>query len=167
MLQRIPRKILVFLRLAWSQKTFFFVNIVLCGIARVAIFTRPLSRLSPYFGKFYQTAILSTILSNEAWQQAQRIGRAVRMAAKYTPWDSSCLTQAMVAAFWCRRFKVPHVFYIGFTKSADPRKRFEGHAWLMAGPIAVTGGQGRLNYTVVSTYVYFPEKDIRVTYASL
>ncbi|MCX7116655.1 MAG: lasso peptide biosynthesis B2 protein [Legionellales bacterium] len=137
-----------------KYKAFLVINFTLCGIARAAIRTLPLSRLRPYFGQFQKTSILSTIASAKQHSQARLIGRSVRLAAKYTPWNSSCLTQAMVAKFWCRLYKIPYVFYIGFVKSTEEASGYKAHAWIMVGPVAVTGGDALNDYHVVSSYVY-------------
>lgn len=167
-LKKITDKAILFWRMPYQHKGMFIINFFLCGCARAAIVSLPLSRLAPYFGQFHQTTRLSTILAIQQRQRAVRLGRLVRLAAKFTPWDSSCLTQAMVAKFWCRLYKIPHVLYIGFAKSPEDPKGYKGHAWLTAGPIAVTGGPGHLNYSIVSTYVYFPkvtqiQTDVQIT----
>ena len=143
----------------FRYKLFFILNWPLCGLARLAINTLALPRLSIYFGSFQKTTTFSTILTATQKQQAIRIGQFVRLAAKYTPWDSSCLTQAMVAKFWCRIFKIPYILYIGFAKAPEEASGYKGHAWVTAGPIAVTGGNGFVEYKVVSTYVNFFRKD--------
>ncbi len=150
------KKAVSFFRLRFKYKVLFFMNIVLCGLARAAIHVFPLKYLTHYFGSFQKNVILSTCVSDKQRYQACVIGRSVRLAAKYTPWESSCLTQAMVAKFWCRRYRIPYVFYIGIEKNAQVSKgNTMAHAWLTAGPVAMTGGDGLESHHVVSSYVYF------------
>ena len=151
---KIKTKARSFWRLTLKYKAFFFVNFILCGIARASINTLPLVRLAPYFGRFNRNIICSTLVSTEQRRQAWLIGKSVQLAAKYTPWDSSCLTQAMVAKFWCNRFQIPYVLFIGFAKSAEEVSGYKAHAWVSVGPVAVTGGHGLANYHVVSSYIY-------------
>lgn len=153
--KEIKRRLFLFLKMPYRHKLLFVSNFFLTGLVRGAVLCQPLRRFVPFFGQFYRTTELSTVISRKQRAQAIQIGKSVRLAAKYTPWNSNCLTQAIVAKCWCRLFKIPHVLYIGFAKSADVPNGFEGHAWLTAGPVAVTGGVGQLNYKVVSTYVYF------------
>ena len=101
-----PSKIMTCLRMPRKHLLFFIVNFILCGIARAAINTLPLRRLTVYFGRFEKTLTISTLISQHQYQQARLIGQSVRLAAKYTPWDSSCLTQAMVAKCWCRFYRI-------------------------------------------------------------
>jgi hypothetical protein len=150
-LKKTKRKALLFWMIPLQFKLLFFINFILCGLARSFILLFPLPRLSPHFGRFHKSMMMCTVLSEKQRFRAQQIGRSVRLAAKYTPWDSSCLTQAMVAAFWCKRFKIPYMFYIGLTKSEDELSGFLAHAWITAGAVAVTGGHS-LNYKVISSY---------------
>lgn len=149
------RKIILFWRMPIQSQLLFMLNFFLCGIARAIIKVMPFRRLTPYFGQFQKITMLSIIAPKKQYNQALFIGRSVRLAAKYTPWNSSCLTQAMIAAFWCRRFHIPYVFYIGFAKSVDEPSGYKAHAWVSVGPIAITGGNGSASFQVVSSYIYF------------
>ena len=147
-------KILSFWRMRFKYKVLFIINFILCGLARAAINVLPLKHLTPYFGQFQKTLTISTLLSDKQRRQACLIGKSVRLAASYTPWNSSCLTQAMVAKFWCRLYRISYVLYIGFAKSVNEPSGYIAHAWVTAGPVAITGGDGLKNYHVVSSYVY-------------
>lgn len=154
-INNIKNKALSFWRMPFKYKGLFFINFLLCGLARASINLLPLRRLMPYFGQFNKTITVSTLVSTEQRRQAYLIGKSVRLAAKYTPWDSSCLTQAMVAKFWCRLYRIPYIFYIGFAKAVEESSGYKAHAWITAGPVAITGGNGLADYHVVSSYVYF------------
>jgi hypothetical protein len=147
------KKLRIFYNFSRALKLMFLCNFVLCGVARASIHLLPLTRLSPYFGKFHRATLLSTLISPSQTDRARWIGRSVRLAAKYTPWNSSCLTQAMVAKFWCRLFHIPYVFYIGFAKSDTEPSGYAAHAWLMAGRVAVTGGDSFNAFGVISSYM--------------
>jgi hypothetical protein len=151
-------KLLSFWRLSFKQKILFVLNILLCGIARAAVKTLPFSYIKPYFGLFHKTTIVSQVVSSKELRYAIQIGKSIRLAARYTPWNSNCLTQAMVAKFWCSLFKIPYVFYIGFAKSQQSPSGFTGHAWITAGPVAITGGHGFKNYRVISAYFHRYQK---------
>lgn len=106
-----------------------------------------------YFGQFYKTTTISTLLSAQQTHQAIRIGQSVRLAAKCTPWDSSCLTQAMVAKFWCRLFNIPYILFIGFSKTSVKPAEYRAHAWLTADRVALTGGYNLAECHVISSYI--------------
>ena len=147
------RSVRTFMRMKFKNKLLFIANFILCGVARASINLFSLPRLAPYFGAFYKTTTVSMLISEEQTRRAFKIGQSVRLAAKYTPWDSSCLTQAMVAKFWCRMYKIPYVLYIGFAKAEDEPHGFRAHAWLTAGRVALTGGHSLPNFHVVSSYI--------------
>ena len=153
MLQKFSKKINTFLQLSFRQKFLFFVNFILCGMTRLLIHCLPFKRLSPYFGQLYDNQLLSTILSQTQLQQATQIKHSIRMAAKYTPWHSNCLTQALVAKFWCQRLNIPYIFYIGIAKDSTKPTGYSAHAWLTTGPIAITGGYSFSSFQVISSYV--------------
>ncbi len=152
MVKKIKRNTWLFLRMPFKRKTMLIANLFLCGMARAAVKTIPLPYLARYFGQFNKTITISQLISRQQIHQAFQMGRSIRLAAKYTPWDSSCLTQAIVAKFWCSLFKIPYAFYIGFAKSENAPSGYNGHAWVTAGPVAITGGHSFLDYHIVSSY---------------
>lgn len=95
--------------------------------------------------------VASTIISPEKIQQARLFSRSIKLAAKYTPWNSNCLTQAIVAKFWCQRYGIPYMFFIGFAKSCKTLGK-EAHAWVTAGPVAISGGHSLQSHHVVLSY---------------
>lgn len=143
----------VFWKIPLYFKLMFFVNFFLCGVARFIICIIPLPRYSSYLGQYYDQLCMSTLLPAGQKNLALQLGRSVRLAAKYTPWNSNCLTQAMVAAFWCKRLGIPYVFYIGLCPSVGGTSTdFLAHAWVKAGPIAITGGDCFATHRVIATY---------------
>lgn len=149
---KIKTKLFLFSRMSLKKKIMFFLNFFLCGVARASINLFPLYYLMPYFGEFNKTTIISTVISKKQTHQAWQIGKSIRLAAKFTPWDSSCLTQAMVAKFWCALFKIPYAFYIGLAKSAKSSSGYDVHAWITAGPVTITGGNSWTTFHVISSY---------------
>ncbi len=96
--------------------------------------------------------VVSTLISKEQIQQVLTIRRGIALAARYTPWDSSCLTQALIAKFWCQRYQIPYLFFIGLAKESNQPLRREAHAWITAGPIAVAGGHSLGAHQVICSY---------------
>ena len=133
---------------------FCMINFVLSGVARFCVICIPMRYWSHYLGIYNQNIILSTIISSEQQKKAIYIGRSIQLVSKYTPWNSNCLVQAMVAKFWCSFYRIPYILHIGFIKSAQASNGYQGHAWLKAGKVNVTGGDGLLCYGVVASYLY-------------
>jgi len=148
----IKRKTHLFLNLRFKLQCLFVINFMLCGIARAFINIFPLKRLAPYFGTLHKNIIFSTIITHSQRNHAIQLRRSIALVAKYTPWDSNCLTQAMVAKFWCSCLNIPYILYIGFTKDADKPSGYASHAWLTAGPVAITGEHSFSSFKVVSSY---------------
>lgn len=145
-------KIQTFWRMPYKEKLRFFINVCLCGIAKVAIQCLSYQRLSVYFGCSCQMLVASTLISKEQIQQVLTIRRAIALAARYTPWNSSCLTQALIAKFWCQRYHIPYLLFIGLAKESHQPLKHKAHAWITAGPIAVTGGHGFETHQVICSY---------------
>ncbi len=142
----------LFFRIPWRRQIFFVLNFCLCGMARLSIRMVPLPRLSRFFGILNQNIVVSTVISKQQRQRAAWIGRSIRLAATYTPWKSTCLTQAMVARFWCWVFGIPYGLYIGFSPDPSAPNGYKAHAWVTAGAVLMTGGNGFLGFSVVSSY---------------
>lgn len=145
-------KITTFRRMPSKQKIMFFINYFLCGIARAAILLFTYPSLSPYFGNSTRMLKVSTLLSEEQTRQAKIISQSIKLAARYTPWYSNCLTQAMVAKFWCTYYNIPYMFFIGYAKESTKPLGEDAHAWVTAGSITITGGQSFSQHHIIMSY---------------
>ncbi len=99
-------------------------------------------------GRFEQLWLLLGL----AQQAQQQIGRAVRLAARYTPWDSNCFAQAVAARALLGLYGVPYALFFG-VKRAPQAAALDAHAWVAAGRVPVTGGAGFGEFTVVGCFV--------------
>ncbi len=150
------RKLTTFFRLPLRQKCFFVLNFFLCGVAKFCILLFSYRTLSRYFGHAHQMIMASSMTTSEQYQKALFIRRSIRLAARYTPWDSSCLTQALVAKFWCNRWGIPYFLFIGLAKNAPKPLGKEAHAWIMTGALAITGGYCFDSHHIISTFSNLP-----------
>jgi len=86
-------------------------------------------------------------------ERAQAIGRAVRTAARHTPWESTCLVQVLAARSMLRDERIPGAVFIGAgAGSAATAEPFGAHAWLTSGGEFVTGQAGHERYTVIAVH---------------
>ena len=69
----------------------------------------------------------------------ERVSWAIILAARYVPWRSDCLIQAMAADRWLRKHDLCADFHLGVAK--DARGGLMAHAWLCYGDLTVTGGR--------------------------
>lgn len=88
-------------------------------------------------------------LSEAQFTQAKIIGWAVITAAKYTPWNSNCLAQALTAQRMLKQQHIPGMFFLGVKKD---EQQLEAHAWLQCDSHILTGMYEHDLYTIVSTY---------------
>lgn len=146
------RKARAWRRRPLEEKVWFAPAFLLLGLARAALLTVPFRRIAPLLGHNMQGAVVPLAGEREV-ARALHIGHAVRTAARYTPWQSKCLAQAMAARVLLGVSDVPYGLYLGVQRSGD--SGVVAHAWVCSGPAAVTGGRGFGQFTVVGTFVSF------------
>ena len=133
------------LRQSPSNRYLLIEAVLSLGIVRAAMVVLPFAwvarRLAPEAG--------NAGAPNRA--AALRIGRAVRIAARRTPWESKCLAQALAAALMLRRRKIPFVLTLGVAKTAERKAGIDAHAWLFSGDELLTGA-GYERYSVIAQF---------------
>ena len=134
-----------------EEKLYFAPAFLLLGLARAALLMVPFRRIAPFLGHDMKTAASVPLAGQQEVARALHIGRAVRTAARYTPWQSRCLAQAMAARVLLGASGLPYGLYLGVEQGADAG--MTAHAWVCTGPAAVTGGRGFGQFSVVGTFV--------------
>lgn len=151
------RKLRSFGQFPLVDKLLFPLVFVLLGLARAAILLLPFRSYSRLFGLYHQTGTFTPVLTSPEVVRVRRVGRIVRATANVTPWESLCLVQALVASLLLRFLGLPYILHFGLAKNTDPQEQeaepMKAHAWVTAGPIAVTGGRSLSKFTVVGSYV--------------
>lgn len=125
---------------------------ILLGISKALIFTVPFQRLAPWLGQATGIAPWLPLLSEAQTQRARLIGEAVRLTARYTPWDANCFPQAITARWLLGLYGLPYVFFFGLARAPDDAVGMKAHAWVAAGRVRVTGGYSFDRYTVVGCF---------------
>lgn len=125
---------------------------LLLGLARALILGVSFRRLAPHLGRPLGPAAWVPLLGPAQQARAQQIGRAVRLAARCTPWDSNCFAQAVAARLLLGLYGVPYALFFG-VKRAPQASTLQAHAWVAAGRVPVTGGAGFGEFTVVGCFV--------------
>lgn len=140
-----------------SQPLFIQVWLIpvwcMLGIARLLILTLSFRRLAPRLGRRSEILPWSPLLDPAQEQRAHLIGRVVGLVAKYTPWESNCFPQAIVARVLLGLYALPYILYLGLMRDPDDPGRMKAHAWVVAGRVRVTGGASFGQYTVVGCFV--------------
>jgi len=152
-MRRATRLLKLFFQLSFREKVSFVFAWLLSGVARLLLLTLPFRWIAPRLGLHLNNTELCAVTAEKKHQLAWRIGKITEIATRYTPWQSRCLVQAMVARVLLGFYNIPYVMHLGVTKTEDPDNLLKAHAWLCVGPYVITGREGHRQFTIVSTFV--------------
>lgn len=147
------RKVHAFVRLSPFEQAWFGPVWLLLGLSRLAILTVSFRRLAPLLGHRTKNPVVVPLVTEAERARARRIGRIVRLAARHTPWTSNCFPQAIAARVLLGLHGVPYALYFGLSNEGGGKTRLMAHAWVCAGPVAATGGNGFRQFTVVEAFM--------------
>jgi Transglutaminase-like superfamily len=85
-------------------------------------------------------------------QEAARVGWALRVAATRTPWQSTCLAQALAATSMLRHRGIPATLFLGVAKDPSSPPGMAAHAWVRCGDSIITGADERDRFTQVGAF---------------
>ncbi|MCH6257732.1 lasso peptide biosynthesis B2 protein [Puniceicoccaceae bacterium K14] len=138
------------LRLPAREKVWFCLAYPLSGFVRLAILILPFRAIASVLGRPTDTDSSSIVPISETSQDlARRLGRICSLVARYTPWESKCLVQAVAVAVGLRFYGIPGIVYLGVVNSDGPLK---AHAWVKVGDLVVSGREGHRAFTVIAAY---------------
>ena len=122
------------------------------GFARLVVLLVPFRIYAAGLGrKLALDAPLSENSEHDV-DRARVLGVLIRRAADLTPWTSSCLPQALVAAFWLRIFSIDYRLYLGLGRDNDPTRSLIAHAWTTVGQETITGATQHVSYAPVQVF---------------
>lgn len=147
------RKAATFLRQPLFIQAWFLPLWLVLGVSKALIFTISFRRLAPRLGHKADIAPWLPLLTPADEARALLIGRAVRLTAKYTPWDSNCFPQAIASRLLLGLYGLPYILYFGLMRDPDDPAGMKAHAWVAAGRVRVTGGTSFGQFTVVGCFV--------------
>ncbi|GAB3430710.1 lasso peptide biosynthesis B2 protein [Massilia solisilvae] len=153
MLPALVRKGRSFARLPLFTQLWLTPSWVLLGVSRALILTLSFPRLARLLGHPLGVATSVPLVSARQCERARQVGRTIRLAARYTPWDSNCFAQALTARLLLATHRVPCAMYFGLKRDSDGMK---AHAWVASGPVAVSGGSSFGRYTIVGAFASEP-----------
>jgi Transglutaminase-like superfamily len=136
--------------LSGSERRMLVRATVSLAIMRIAVVVLPFRTIARALG-LHEGWTPSAIDPVERRRAAQ-IGRAVRSAASHTPWDSTCLMQALAAAALLRRSRIGATLYLAVAKDAATPEGMIAHAWLSCGELVLTGGAERERFTPIARF---------------
>ncbi len=116
---------------------------VLIAVSDIVILAVPFRRVAPWTGQAMGTAATVPVATPHQQHLAQTIGQAIGIAARAAPFRADCYPQALTAVALCRCVRVPTALFFGATFSTDDSDaELEAHAWVVSGPVTITGGRG-------------------------
>lgn len=139
-------------RLSFSDHCLLVEAAFFSGVAGLMLTCLPFRWIAPWLGQ--HMAATSETHTDSDRVTAGRIQRVVRIAGKYVPWRAQCLAQAITGAMMLRRRKMAGTVYLGINRAEG--KEAIAHAWLRSGSTIVTGGDGREDHAVISTFAFGP-----------
>lgn len=153
------RPVRQFLRLDRQRQRLFLEAWPVLGSVRLALRATPFKQLVADL-TLHRGPVDAPAVGPEALEQARLIGWAVRAAAQYAPWRSSCLVQVLAAQRMLQRRLLPGAIYIGALLEDGPGEGvgpetnygLDAHAWLKCGEAVITGESGHERYTVVTAF---------------
>ena len=146
------RRLRKFFALDRQQKKLFIQAFFLLGWVRISLLRTPFKVLLAKLD-LHRESVLQPPLEPSAREEARSIGWAVRTAASFTPWNSTCLVQVLAAPSMLRKQGIAGVLYLGVTNDGAEQgsSGFLAHAWLMCNGEFITGEAGHEQYTVISS----------------
>ena len=136
-----------FLQISWGDRFLLLETAIWLAVARLAILVVPFRWLAPRLGA---TMAESPAAEPRMGKLGWRLGWAVRIASRYTPWETACLVRAIAGKMLLRRRGISSTLYLGLAKGADGE--LAAHAWLRSGGRTLTGGRVGRKYTVIAKF---------------
>ncbi len=121
------------------------------GVARCAILTIPFRWTTRLF-TLKPGGLAAAGVDPPSSALAHRIGWALRSAAARSPWQSTCLAQALAGTVMLRCRRIPSSLTMGVAKSGVAPGSLAAHAWLKCGGNILTGRDGHEKYSIVAEF---------------
>jgi hypothetical protein len=146
-----PSRAALFWRVPFGQKLLAGLALLLIGLATAVVTLLPMRWWRWVLGRPIGAVACTPLLSDCQTDCVRILRTAIARAAAVAPYRSDCLPQALTGAVLCKLYGVPSAVHFG-TRPGDSAKLL-AHAWLAAGPIAVTGGPSWGEFSVVACFV--------------
>ena len=143
-----------FVRLGLKDQVRLTAAWSLLGLSRLLIALLPFTVIRRLLGENHANPETREVPELDPGQRirALHIGRIVELAAAYAPWRSDCYPQALTARTFLALRRIPHVVSFGVRRDGGA---LIAHAWVRAGDVEVTGGDGH-EYTEVGRFSWVP-----------
>lgn len=133
--------------LAWLAPVWLML-----GVSRLMILTLSFRRFAGLLGQRDGVAPRTPINTAAQEARARQICQTIAIAAHYAPWEANCFPQAITARLLLGLYRTPYALFMGVAPAEDG-KALEAHAWVVSGPVHVTGGRSFGRFTVAGCFV--------------
>ena len=147
-LSLLSRRIKLFFNISNRDKVDFIKAFFYMGIFRAYILFVPFNKLRKRMGKLKIESPEDVDMA--IYREAKRVASIISIIAKYTPWESKCLVQALTAQKLLSKLNIATTLYLGVKKDKD--NNMLAHAWTRCGKYFVTGGYNKEGYAVVAKF---------------
>ncbi len=142
-----------FWHLPQREKAWFFLLIPLSGAVRLVLCVMPFNWYARHLGEHHKNYQLSPLVSSSELERARGIGRTIALVSRYTPWQSKCLVQAVMARIMLGYYGIPYIMHLGTKLTRESSSSMKGHAWVKVGARIIVGREGHKTYTIVGSFV--------------
>jgi hypothetical protein len=142
------KKFYKFFKISWKDKILLLEAFFLTGLIRLAILFIAFNKLAKLAGNYREES--PKYLSDIDIFTTKRIGWAVNIISRNTPWESKCLVKALTAQVLLKQRKISSTLYLGVAKGKE--NKLIAHAWLRSGKYIITGGDERILFTEVAKF---------------
>jgi hypothetical protein len=133
-----------------AERRLFAEAVVRLGIGRAATVLMPFRRTARLLGLGSGESVGA--VDDDQAKAAARIGWALQVAAARTPWQSTCLAQAVAATSMLRRRDIPATLFLGVARDPSAPSDLAAHAWVRCGDAIITGAAERDRFTPVGAF---------------
>lgn len=148
----VARKAMAFAQRPGFEQAWFVPVWLLLGTSRLLILFVPFRRLAPRLGQQAGIAPWVPLVGERREARAISIARVVALAARHTPWEANCFSQALAARILLGIYGVRYCLFFGIERGSAGTT-MTAHAWIASGRVAVTGGASFDRFAVVACFV--------------
>lgn len=162
--KRFLKLILKFRKLTLQDKILIIKIFILTAIMRGVMLSISFKNIQKHIGELNKES--SYYLSYNQQMIVKKISWNITRVSKYTPWESKCLVQSLVAQYLLYNKGIESTLYLGISrdnsskfitiKNDDKKKNnkqpnYIAHSWIRCGQFFVTGGNGN-DFAVVAKF---------------
>lgn len=145
----LPNRLYRLYRLPWRKRLLLTEAALQLAVSRLVIACVPFHRIARRLGTEGRESTTTTPAPRQI--MAEDVGWAIETMARYAPWNTLCLAQALAASRMLARRGATSTIYFGVA-TPDQHNPFNAHAWLRCGDTIVTGAVNKGHYKVLTCF---------------